>query len=111
MRNLSHILKCRLVATALSSVLLCAAAQAQTPTPDHTAHHPGQNAPAATPTPGQTQGSQMPMPQPSPAPTQGGQPAPGGMSGMMEGMGEMMKGMGSPPPKELYPTLMDLPEL
>ena len=30
---------------------------------------------------------------------------------MMEGMGEMMKGMASPPPKELYPTLMDLPEL
>jgi ferredoxin-NADP reductase len=33
------------------------------------------------------------------------------MGGMMEGMGEMMKGMGAPPPKELYPTLMDLPEL
>ena len=30
---------------------------------------------------------------------------------MMEGMGEMMKGMGKPPPKELYPTLMALPEL
>ena len=26
-------------------------------------------------------------------------------------MGEMMKGMGKPPPKELYPTLMALPEL
>ena len=113
MRNLTHILERRLAATALSSVLLCAAAQAQTPTPDHTAHHPDQNAnaPAATPTPGQTQGGQMPMPQSSPAPMQGGQPAPGGMGGMMEGMGEMMKGMGSSPPKELYPTLMDLPEL
>ena len=31
--------------------------------------------------------------------------------GMMEQMGEMMKGMGKPPPKELYPTLMALPEL
>ena len=42
----------------------------------------------------------------------GGSPAPGGMGGMMEGMGEMMKGMhGSPPPKELYPSLMALPEL
>ena len=30
---------------------------------------------------------------------------------MMEGMGEMMKGMGKPPPKELYPELMALPEL
>ena len=30
---------------------------------------------------------------------------------MMEQMGEMMKGMGKPPPKELYPTLMALPEL
>ncbi len=30
---------------------------------------------------------------------------------MMEGMGEMMKGMGKPPPKELYPSLMALPEL
>ena len=113
MRNLTHILERRLAATALSSVLLCAAAQAQTSPQDHAAHHPDQNAnaPAATPAPGQTQGGQMPMPQPSPAPTQGGQPGPGGTGGMMEGMGEMMKGMGAPPPKELYPTLMDLPEL
>jgi hypothetical protein len=29
----------------------------------------------------------------------------------MGDMGEMMKGMGVPPPKELYPTLMALPEL
>ena len=29
----------------------------------------------------------------------------------MEGMGEMMKGMGASPPKELYPSLMALPEL
>ena len=29
----------------------------------------------------------------------------------MEGMGEMMKGMGTPPPKQLYPSLMSLPEL
>lgn len=32
----------------------------------------------------------------------------GGMGGMMDGM---MKKMGLPPPKELYPTLMALPEL
>lgn len=42
----------------------------------------------------------------------GGMPAGGsGMGGMMEGMGEMMKNMGKPPPKELYPSLMALPEL
>lgn len=29
----------------------------------------------------------------------------------MSGMGSMMEGMGKPPPKELYPTLMTLPEL
>ena len=36
-----------------------------------------------------------------------GSPAPGGMGDM----GEMMKAMGKPPPKELYPSLMALPEL
>lgn len=34
-----------------------------------------------------------------------------GMGKMMEGMGKMMEGMGKPPPKELYPTLMSLPDL
>lgn len=43
------------------------------------------------------------------APPAGGVPA--GAGGMMEQMGEMMKGMGKPPPKELYPSLMALPEL
>ena len=38
-------------------------------------------------------------------------PMSGGMGGMMEGMGEMMKNMSAPPPKELYPTLMSLPDL
>ena len=33
------------------------------------------------------------------------------MGGMMEGMGKMMEGMGASPPKELYPSLMDLPNL
>lgn len=45
-----------------------------------------------------------------------GKPAAGGMGGMMqggmgEGMGDMMKAMGVPPPKELYPSLMELPDL
>lgn len=43
--------------------------------------------------------------------------APGGkepakaMGGGMEGMEKMMEGMGKAPPKELYPSLMSLPEL
>ena len=45
-----------------------------------------------------------------------GKPAAGGMGGMMqggmgEGMGDMMSAMGVPPPKELYPSLMELPDL
>lgn len=64
------------------------AAQAQVSPAEHAAHHPG-----GTPAAGTTTN------------------APGGMGGMMEGMGEMMKGMGKPPPKELYPSLMALPEL
>ena len=60
---------------------------------EHASHHPGA-AGAGT----------MPV-------TPGAAPAAGGMGGMMEGMGEMMKGMGGTPPKELYPTLMALPEL
>jgi glycine betaine catabolism B len=44
------------------------------------------------------------------APPPGGTP-PAKAPGMMDGMGEMMKGMGASPPKELYPTLMALPEL
>ncbi len=63
------------------------------PADEHASHHPGGAASAA---------GGMPT-----AP--GGMPAAGG--GMMEQMGEMMKGMGNPPPKELYPTLMALPEL
>jgi len=53
---------------------------------EHASHHPGQAGgaiPAATP---------------------------GGADGMGD-MGEMMKSMGKPPPKELYPSLMDLPDM
>ena len=35
----------------------------------------------------------------------------GMMDGMMDGMGDMMKEMGKPPAKELYPSLMQLPDL
>ena len=63
---------------------------------EHASHHPaaaGGTRPAAGAMPAATPGSG------------------GGMGGMMEGMGEMMKGMGAPPKKELYPSLMALPEL
>ncbi|HUC83079.1 MAG TPA: 2Fe-2S iron-sulfur cluster-binding protein [Flavisolibacter sp.] len=45
--------------------------------------------------------------------TSGGKPGMGGgkSGGMMEGMGEMMDNMGKPPAKELYPSLMQLPDL
>lgn len=110
MLTLAHILERWLAISALSLVLLCLTAQAQTSPQDHSIHHPGQNAKTATatPSPGQSPGNQMPMPQMSPAPTRGGQTAPSRM-GDMEGMGEMMRGMA--PPKELYPSLIDLTNL
>ncbi|MFZ2281053.1 MAG: hypothetical protein WAW39_24855 [Prosthecobacter sp.] len=77
--------------------LFCASElRAQTPE-EHASHHPGGAAPAAGGMPAAV----------------GATPAPGGMGGMMEGMGEMMKGMmgGGSQTKELYPTLMALPEL
>ena len=40
----------------------------------------------------------------------GGSGAPAGMGGMGD-MAKMMEGMGKPPPKELYPSLMSLPDL
>ncbi len=53
----------------------------------------------------------MPSASDSPAPDGMGGQTGGQMSGMMEGMGKMMEGMGALPPKELYPSLMDLPNL
>lgn len=86
------------IALGLLAVLLCASnLRAQTPE-EHASHHPGQA------------GSAMPAAGTGPASaTKPG--AAGGMGGMMEGMGEMMKGMGGTPPKALYPSLMDLPDL
>ena len=79
-------------------LLFASEISAQSPE-EHASHHPGAAGAGAMPaTPGA-------------APAMGATPGPGGMGGMMEGMGEMMKNMGKPPPKELYPTLMALPEL
>ena len=77
----------------LLSLLFGAQAFAQISPAEHAAHHPG-GTPAA--------GAMSPGTNATGAP---------GMGGMMEGMGEMMKNMGKPPPKELYPALMALPEL
>ncbi len=61
----------------------CVPVHARQDPSEHAKHHPGQ----------------APGPQP-PAP-----PDAGGMEGMMQGM------MGGPPPRELYPSLMELPAL
>ena len=63
--------------------------RAQTPPDEHTQHHP----PAASPDASSPASSAAP---PVSAPA---------------GMGNMMQGMGAAPPKELYPSLMDLPDL
>ena len=71
---------------------------------EHASHHPGQaaGATAAVPAVGMA-----PMGGANPAP-----PAMAGGAGGMGGMGDMMKGMmGAPKTKELYPSLMDLPDL
>ncbi len=64
---------------------------------DHAKHHPSQG---STSSPATGQPLEPAKPQ-TPAP---------GMGGMGD-MGEMMKGMGAPKPKELYPSLMEFPEL
>ncbi|WP_424312952.1 hypothetical protein [Haloferula sp.] len=79
---------------------------AQTPE-EHASHHPGE---ATSPNGGDSQeGSGM-------GGMMGGKGGPpagagGGMMGGKGGMGGMMEKMGAPKPKDLYPTLMSLPEL
>ena len=79
---------------------------AQMTSAEHASHHPGDPAmpstalnPLASPA---TQPASPPMP-PATLPTA---PAAGGMGDM----GAMMKGMGTAPTKEIYPTLMALPD-
>lgn len=87
----------RLVVALLFLGLWWTVASGQASTPDHTVHHPGKNANAQIPTPSQTPNKTEPMSQPSASPGMGD-------------MEQMMERVASPP-KELYPTLMDLPEL
>ena len=94
----------RAVLCMLAGLLWTAVLRAQTPD-EHASHHPGAAGTGAMPAGGGG---------PGPAgmgPTAGVGPSGGMGAGMMEGMGEMMKSMGKPPPKELYPSLMSLPEL
>jgi hypothetical protein len=65
---------------------------------EHAKHHPGQD-----------KGKEKDKGEPPGMASGGDGPAKG--KGAMEGMGKMMEGMGKAPPKELYPTLMSLPDL
>jgi hypothetical protein len=94
----------------LVGLLWASGLRAQSPD-EHASHHPGA-AGGAMPTTGigAASGGAGGM---GAMPAAGGSSAPGGMGGMMDGMGEMMKGMmgGGAKTKELYPALMDLPDL
>ncbi len=82
---------------------------------EHAEHHPGQSQGGGT-NEGQGSGSRGPGPggMGGGGPGMGGPPEGaggmmgGGMGGMMDGM---MERMGAPKPKEMYPRLMDLPDL
>ena len=77
-------------------------------TPDeHAKHHPGQDKGGAVGMPpgGMPKGKDGAA---GMAPADKGGMMGGGMEGMMDGM---MKKMGVPPPKDIYPSLMSLPEL
>ena len=108
-------MKLRLQLITLSLGLMWAASvSAQMSAQDHATHHPSQKQtpaarPSTNPSPGTSSGmTGMPSASASPASSRMG----GQMGGMMEGgMGKMMEGMGASPPKELYPSLMDLPNL
>jgi len=76
---------------------------------EHASHHPGQ---ASSVKPDSAAGGMASNPpgaggMTSTAPAAG----PAAAGGMGAGMGEMMKDMGKPPAKELYPSMMELPEM
>ena len=74
---------------------------------EHASHHPGLAKEAAKDAGGQEAKKDM-AGMGDMGKEKGGAESKKGMGG---GMGDMMKGMGAPPPKELYPTLMTLPDL
>jgi ferredoxin-NADP reductase len=89
--NAHRLLRLTLLATVFG-LALALPAHGQVSPEEHAKHHPGAG---------------LGPPQNIPP----GGPRAGAMGGPMEGMGGMMRGMGGNPPKELYPSLMDLPEL
>ncbi|MAX24080.1 MAG: oxidoreductase, partial [Phycisphaeraceae bacterium] len=79
---------------------------AQVSPEEHASHHPDQTQPADPPAPGPGQAG--------PSSGAGGMMGDGaGGGGMMGGggMGKMMEQMGAPKPKQLYPSLMALPDM
>lgn len=92
------------LAAALISAASSAFAQA---TPDeHSGHHPQEQTPPMTAMNGNSN------PNANAATNSNANTSGSGMTnGADGGMGDMMKEMGKPPPKELYPSLIGLPEL
>lgn len=95
-------------------ILAASSALAQTAPDDHLQHHPQPQmspmpSPPAAITNSKVNSNANSTANSSPDTTNGGMSnsgMPGGMDGMM---GEMMRQMGVPPPKELYPSLINLP--
>ncbi len=79
----------------------------QAPADEHSAHHP----PAAAPPSGTPMGAPQGTPPMGPPAGTPGAGMSQGMGAMMGGMSSMMQGMHGPPVKELYPALMELPDL
>src|SRR6516165_948881 len=89
MRSLRRCVACVGITLMLVSLAGLGLVPAQTPPDAHTQHHP----PASSPDVSSPASSAAP---PVSAPA---------------GMGNMTQGMGAAPPKEIYPSLMDLPTL
>ncbi len=91
------------VLVSLLALTITLSALAQISPEEHAAHHPKQAQPEAH---GGTPGGASGPPKGGPPDGMGGE-----KGGMMGQMGGMMEKMGAPKPKELYPSLMDLPDL
>lgn len=74
---------------------------AQMSAEEHASHHPGLTKGQGAQEPKKAMGDGAAKPEAAPGPE----------TAMGGGMGDMMKGMGTPPPMEIYPTLMALPGL
>lgn len=86
------------IVAAFAGLTLTVPAVGQMSEAEHRSHHPG--------------AGQAGRPDAAPGGPSQGMMGGGGMGGMMGGgMGDMMEKMGAPKPKELYPKLMDLPDL